>query len=251
MSGLSNFLNIRPLDVLDIFLLSFLFYRIILYLQGTRSMRTLFGLFLILVSYLLADYLNLNGITWIFDGFFSYFVIIIVVLFQADIRSGLARMGAGTFFMPSFGRRSDLVEIITQSCLKFSEEKTGALIVLERKIGLKNLQTGGIEINAFPSIPLIVSLFNKNVPLHDGAMIIDNRHQIRSMGAILPLSVNVGLNPELGTRHRAAIGVSEETDALVIVVSEQSGKISFAQKGVLTVIEREVMKSELSRKLDD
>ncbi|KAK3606898.1 hypothetical protein CHS0354_018493 [Potamilus streckersoni] len=233
----SQFSEFRLRDLLDILLLSVLIYRITLLIQGTRTMYILYGLLFIIISAVVASEMRLYGVTLVFNSFISSIVIIVVILFQADFRNALARVGTRQFLKGAFtGRKDELVDIFVRAVQQMSEERTGALIVFERTMDTKNLQNGGILMNAVPSVQLLVSIFDKHVSMHDGAVILDRKRLIKTAGAILPLTVNIEKRVEYGTRHRAAIGISEETDAVALVVSEQTGRVSYTKGGQIEVI---------------
>ena len=243
-----HLLNISPTDALDIVMLSTLFYWLILLVQGTRTKNILLGLLLLSFAYLVSNFLKLEGMNMLLNNFFNSFVLVVVVLFQADFRNALANIGRGKFLKGSLPNKN-ILEIMHTVCTTLSRQYCGALFVFEKDISLNNLYTGSIEVNGLPSVPLILSIFDKNVPVHDGAMIFDKKHNIKVIGAILPLTVNLDMRTEYGTRHRAAIGISEETDASCIVVSEQTGAISLAKKGKIYKIEPSELMNTLSQNI--
>mgnify|MGYP000735945113 CR=1 FL=1 len=232
---LKQFLDIDIVDLLDILILSVLFYWLILLVQGTRTKNILFGLSLLSFGYLGANILNFNGLNLLLNNFFNSFMVVVVVLFQADFRNALANIGRGRFFKEKENDKN-IHGILFDVCGLLSKESCGALFVFEKNISLNNLYTGSIAVNAIPSVPLIQSIFDKHVPVHDGAMIFSKKYLIKDIGAILPLTVNLDMRTEYGTRHRAAIGISEETDAICIIISEQNGAISIASKGQIQKI---------------
>lgn len=224
--------NLRWQDVLDIAILSIVIYQILLMLRGTRTIQILIGFLLVGIAFYFVDLLNLRGITWVLRNIFNSIVIVFIVLFQSEIKNALAQMGSKTIFSGVKNRQSvSLLDKILTVCQHFSKSRIGALIVLEKEMGLGDYYKGATEINAEFSQQLLVSLFHTNSPLHDGAVIINGKGKIAYAGCILPISNQKDFSKKLGTRHRAALGLSEETDAAILVVSEESGRISLAWNG--------------------
>lgn len=227
-------LQIRWMDVVDIAILSIIIYRLILMLKGTRTVQIIIGFLIVSIVFLGAGYFHLAGVSWVLRNLFNSLVVVIIVLFQADFRNALARMGTQTlFFDYKKGKSSEFVEQLYKACSHMSKTGMGALVVLEREMGLRAYHKHATKINAEFSPQLLVTLFNAHAPLHDGAVIIDKNQMIAVAGSILPLSANLSLSDRMGTRHRAAIGLSEETDAIVLIVSEETGIVSFVWKGEL------------------
>ena len=227
-------LRIRWMDLVDITILAIIIYRLLLMLKGTRTVQIIIGFLIVSLVFLGAGYFKLAGVTWVLTNLFNSFVIVIIVLFQSDFRNALARMGTRTFFLDYKKSKSfDFIDNLYKACRHLSKTGTGALIVLEREMGLRAYYHNATKINAEFSPQLLVTLFNTHAPLHDGAVIIDKNQMIAVAGSILPLSTNLGLSGGMGTRHRAAIGLSEESDAIILVVSEETGIISFVWKGEL------------------
>jgi diadenylate cyclase len=219
-------------DTIDIVLVSVAIYYLLLLIRGTRAVQVLVGLGALISLRLVADTLDLLTISWILDNFLASAVLIIIVLFQADIRRALARMGG---FLPRLTARqeSQVLEEVVRACHALSQRRIGALIALERETGLDDVVSSGAPLDAVVSKDLLFAIFLRESPMHDGAAVI--RHgRVALAGAILPLSGRTELPAGLGTRHRAALGLSEETDAVVIVVSEESGGISLAVGGELS-----------------
>lgn len=225
-------LQIGLRDLIDIGLVTFAFYRVILLVKGTRAVSVIYGLLLVIVIYYLSEEFGLFTLNWLLTNFLGSLFLVIIIFFQADIRKALSELGAGSLWRRK--KVSDqLLDEIVLAVLSMAKSRTGALIVFERGVALGELIARGVEIKAAVSRELLVTIFSPNTPLHDGAAIIrDSR--IEAAGCILPLSSAVGLPSRLGTRHRAALGVSEETDALAVVVSEERGVISVAKGGELT-----------------
>ena len=217
--------------VLDIVVVAVIIYQLLVFIKGTRAVQMALGLALIVVFFYFSRWIALETVSWMLTNILPYFVFVIIVIFQHEIRRALVRFGQA----PLFGGystiyRNEFYDEIVLAVRTLTTNQTGALIVIERDIGLKTYIESGIALDAALSYDLLVSIFNPSVPLHDGAVIIQNR-RIAAGACFLPLTVKPRLSKELGTRHRAAIGVTEETDAVAIVVSEETGAISFAHDG--------------------
>ncbi|OLC36356.1 MAG: TIGR00159 family protein [Acidobacteria bacterium 13_1_40CM_56_16] len=217
--------------VLDIVVVAVIIYQLLVFIKGTRAVQMALGLALIVVFFYFSRWIALETVSWMVTNILPYFVFVIIVIFQHEIRRALVRFGQA----PLFGgfstiNRNEFYDEIVLAVRTLTTNQTGALIVIERDIGLKTYIESGIALDATLSYDLLVSIFNPSVPLHDGAVIIQNR-RIAAGACFLPLTVKPRLSKELGTRHRAAIGVTEETDAVAIVVSEETGAISFAHDG--------------------
>ena len=225
--------SLRWQDLFDIILLSIIFYRILILIRGTRTIPMLMGFVLLLGLYLVSLILNLEATQLLLDNLGQSLVLVLVVLFQTDIRNALVQIGIFTLFRENNQQKKDVVDGILQACLAMSQQRIGALIVLEQEVGLKNYSDRGTQVNAKVSEPLLLSIFHPTSPLHDGAVIINNKGNLTAAQCILPVSMNSRLSKSLGTRHRAAIGLTEETDAAVIVVSEERMEISLSYKGQL------------------
>ncbi len=225
------FYHLRWQDALDIILVAVIIYQVILILKGTQAMPVLGGMFLLFLVYLGARRLNLFTLEWLLDGIVKSFLLITIILFQSDIRRVLSRMGRKAF-LSTPASEPLILEEISGAVDFMSDRHIGALIALESQVGLSNYLEGAVKMDALVSKELLVSLFWPHNPTHDGAVIIQG-DRVAAAGCVLPLSGNPNLDPELGTRHRAAVGLSESTDALVIVVSETSGAVSLAQGGRL------------------
>jgi diadenylate cyclase len=252
MDWLSELLRRRPAvswwDLLDVALVSILIYELLLLIRGTRAMQmALSGGFLIALFFI-SQWLDLETVNWVIRNLATYVVFAIIVLFQADIRRALAHFGRAQFFK-YFERSSsddETVEELVVASTTLAARRIGAIIVIERQIGLRNYIEGGIPLDATVTYDLLTSIFQPNSPLHDGAVIVQG-NRIAAAACFLPLSVNPRVSRELGTRHRAALGLTEENDAVAIVVSEESGAISLAISGSL---ERGVEAAMLRRRLE-
>lgn len=222
------------LQVLDVLIVGYLIYRGLLIIKGTRAAPMLGGLTIIVVLYFAARYLGFATLDWILSNFLSSIILVVVVLFQDEIRRGLTKFGLQPWFRRSPGRVVDkTVEDITLICSRLARLKLGALIVVQGEVGLDEFVEEAVELDAVLNRKLVLSLFVKDSPLHDGAVLIDG-DRVRAAGCVLPLSFNPDLDPNLGTRHRAALGLSERSDAIVLVVSEESGAVSLARDGRLS-----------------
>jgi diadenylate cyclase len=231
MFGEFNLPSLTWTSVLDIFVVAFIIYYVLVFIKGTRAVQMVLGLALIVIFFYFARWLQLQTVSWILTNILPYFVFVIVVIFQSEIRRALARFGQAPFFTGfSTLNRNELYDEIILAVNTLASNQTGALIVVERDIGLKTYIESGIAIDAALSYDLLVTVFNPAVPLHDGAVIVQNG-RIAAAACFLPLTVKPRLSKELGTRHRAAIGVTEETDAVAIIVSEETAAISFAHDG--------------------
>lgn len=221
-------------NVVDILIVAYLLYRGLLLIRGTRAAPMLSGLAVIAFVYFLAKGIGLVTLTWLLNNFLSSIILVVVVVFQDEIRRGLTKVGTHPVFRkshsPSIFDKS--IEDITLVCSRLSQTRTGALIVVQREVGLSEFMEEGVTLDALLHRKLLVSLFHKESPLHDGAVLIEG-DRIKAAGCVLPLSFNPDLDPNLGTRHRAALGLSERSDALVVVVSEENGSISLARDGRL------------------
>ncbi len=242
MNYITGFVQVFKLsDLIDISILAVVIYQLMKVIRETRAMQLLKGIALLLLMLLLSDWLNLTAINYILGNTVQVGVFAIVVIFQPELRNVLERVGrskAGKL-MDIFSGANDgekalkVIDELCEAAENLSRTKTGALIVIERQTKLGDVIRTGSIINADMSAPLLENIFVPNTPLHDGAVIVrDDR--IYVAGCLLPLTSNSNLSRELGTRHRAALGISEASDAMVIVVSEETGKISIAINGTLT-----------------
>src|SRR5215467_13898813 len=217
--------------VLDIFILAFLIYQLLVFIKGTRAVQMAVGLGLVIAFFYVSRWVRLETLSWMLTNILPYFVFAIIVIFQHEIRRALARFGQAPLFAGfSSINRNEFYDEIILAITTLASQQTGALIVIERDIGLKTYIESGITMDAALSYDLLVTIFNPSVPLHDGAVIVQSG-RIAAAACFLPLTVKPRLSKELGTRHRAAIGVTEETDAVAIIVSEETGAISFAHDG--------------------
>lgn len=217
------------LGAADILVVAFLIYELIMIVRGTRAAHILAGILTLIVIYNLSIWLRLELLRFILSYAMPYMAIAVIVLFQSEIRRTLARIGRKRLFGRAI-RRREITEEIILAVSKLSAERTGALIVLERDIGLRTFIESGVRLDAHISRDLLLCIFRKDAALHDGAVIVQ-KGRVSAAACFLPLSMNPALSAKLGTRHRAAIGITEETDCLAIVVSEETSRISIAAFG--------------------
>ena len=244
-SIIANFQTFKLADLLDIVIIAFLIYQLLGIINRTRAGQLAKGALLVLAVYLVANVLNMRTVTWLLNSLLQVGLLTLVVLFQPEIRRALERMGqtdqwAGKLFNikgryndPSFkGAWRSAIIAICDAAERSSETKTGALIVLERNTNLSEIVRTGTPVNSAVNLEVLGTIFYEGTPLHDGAAIIENG-RIKAAGCVLPLSNNLDLGKDMGTRHRAGLGMSENSDAIVVVVSEETGIISLAKNGVL------------------
>lgn len=226
--------NIRLLDILDICIVAFIIYRIILLIKGTRAVQMLLGLAVVLIVYMGSRVGELHTLNWFLSNFLSSIILVIVVLFQNDIRRALMHVGRNPFLGgATYHEESHLIEELVKACVALANRKIGALIVVERETGIKDILESGTILDATISSNLIRAIFMPTSPIHDGALVVQ-QGRLSLAGCFLPLTQGGNLSTELGTRHRAAIGLTELADAIAIVVSEETGKISVAVNGGMT-----------------
>jgi diadenylate cyclase len=237
--------GIRWTDTLDIALLWFVVYRALMLVRGTRAFQSLLGLMVAVVLYFLSERLELYAVHWVLENFFVYIVLAVIILFQSDIKRGLA--GAGGRLFPSFSAQpaqSAMEEIIRASFLMASR-RIGALIALEREASLEDYADGGNRLDARVSSELFLATFHPTSPLHDGAAVV-RKDRVLAAKVFLPLSLSKDVSRFYGTRHRAAIGLTEETDAVVVIVSEERGTVSLVLHGeVQPVADQNEMRERL------
>lgn len=236
--------------LLDIGLVAFIYYNIINLVRGTRAAAVLYGLVVVLVVYYVSDLFNLYTLNALLGEFLTSIFLVVVILFRTDIRKALARMGTKRFWSKS-EVRDDTLDHLTLAVMKMSSMRTGAIIVIEKSVPLGDIIERGIEIDAKVNRELIETIFVPETPLHDGAVII-RRDRMIAAACILPLSSKLKGQPMYGTRHRAALGISEYSDSITVVVSEERGEVSVAMNGRLTtsldeVRLRRVLRNALGR----
>ncbi len=251
MSQLNDFIatyiarmpSIRWVDIVEILLIAFLMYHILVWVKNTRAWSLLKGIIVIAVFILIAAYFQMNTILWIVQNAFGVAVTAVVVILQPELRKALEELGQKNIISSIIpfetgrtseeGRFSDkTINEITKACVEMGKVKTGALIVIEQNQSLSEYERTGIDVDGIVTSQLLINIFEKNTPLHDGAVIVRG-NRITSATCYLPLSDNMALSKDLGTRHRAGVGISEATDSMTVIVSEETGKISVAYKGEL------------------
>jgi diadenylate cyclase len=247
---LTNLLRRPPVgwwDLLDIAIVSFIFYEFLKLIRGTRAVQMAAGSLLIVGLFYLSRLVPLQTVNWMIRNMLVYVAFAAIVIFQSDIRRALAHFGQAPFFR-YFNRQeaaNETIEELVVAATMLSSQRTGAIIAIEREIGLRNYIESGIPIDATLTYDLLVTIFQTSSPLHDGAVIVQE-DRIAAAACFLPLTVNPRVSRELGTRHRAAIGLTEENDAVAIVVSEERGQIALAMNGR---IERAISADELRERL--
>ena len=246
--------KISIIDIIQIALIAFFVYQFMVWIKYTHAYTLLKGILVVLLFILVAYIFKMNTILWIAKNFFSLGIMAVIVVFQPELRRALEKLGEKQFLSSivpfetnkeSSRFSEDTMDSIIDAAYNMGRVKTGALIVVEQAIHLTEYESTGIKMDCLVSMQVLMNIFEHNTPLHDGAIIIRG-DRIVSATCYLPLSDNMGLSKELGTRHRAAVGMSEVSDALIIVVSEENGKVSVAQGGVL---DRAVTREELREKL--
>ena len=227
-----NYFNLRWQDLLDIVLTAILIYQLLLFLRGTQGIQVLAGILILLLAYWGARRLDLFTLEGFLESFAKSLVLIIIILFQSDIRRMLTRVGRKAVFRYGYSE-PQVLEEIAAAADSLAKLKYGGLFVLLRQSKLRDFQEGGISLDATVSRELLVNLFWPGSPTHDGAVIILG-DQILSAGCVLPLTQQTGFDKSLGTRHRAGIGITEQSDAVAVIISEEKGQISLAQEGKLS-----------------
>ncbi|HLN87722.1 MAG TPA: diadenylate cyclase CdaA [Candidatus Limnocylindrales bacterium] len=228
--------QIRWQDLLDIGIIAFLVYRALHIVRGSRAMQMIIGLAVILVAYVSSRALELFTLNWILDNFLASIILVIIVIFQSDIRRALTQVGSAPLFTQTermVQRREDIIEEVAQAAVAMASKHVGGLIVFQREVGLSEYMEIGTRLDARVSRELLESVFLPHSPIHDGALVIQNG-RVSAVRCLLPLSTNPHLKQSWGTRHRAALGVTEETDAVAVVISEQEGAVTLVVAGNVT-----------------
>ena len=226
-----GFLTVTLIDLVDLLLVSWLFYKVYIYFKGTRAGQMLAGLVILMLASFLFNAFGFSASSWLVNQFQTVWVVAFVILFQPELRRLLIYVGQTRFFQRIFrvGTSRTIMSIIEAS-IQLQERHWGGLIVVQKETGLRSYKEQGTQLKAEVTAPLLVSIFNPSSPLHDGAVIIQN-DIIDAAACILPLTESKMIDPEMGTRHRAALGISEETDAIVVLISEEKARISVAEDG--------------------
>jgi len=244
------FINVRIRDIIDILIVAFAFYKIFMLVRETRAEQLIKGIVVLFVITKVSEWLQLFTVFWILENTMTVGVIALLIVFQPELRRALEYIGRSRFFTKSLVEIKDedidnVTDEIVEAVASLSRQKIGALIVIEGDTGLNEVVETGTKISGKISSGLLINIFIPNTPLHDGAVII-KEDVVKAAGCFLPLTDNMGLSKELGTRHRAALGISERSDSIAIVVSEETGAISVAENGVLSrYIDIKVLKQNL------
>ena len=241
--------SVRLRDAIDILVVAVVLYRVFVMFKETRAVQMLLGLGGLMLASFVARRFELYSTSWLLDNFWSFWVLALIVLFQPELRRALAQVGQSRFFqgmaLAAREQQSHLLDDVIKAADALAARRIGALLVLERNTGLRNYAELGVPLDAVVSADLLVSLFLPYSPLHDGAAVIRG-DRVAAAGCFLPLSRNTQLARAMGTRHRAALGLAEETDAAVVVVSEESGRISLAVDGRMeSALDREGLRRRL------
>ncbi|HOU16398.1 MAG TPA: diadenylate cyclase CdaA [Candidatus Marinimicrobia bacterium] len=243
-----KFLSVTIWDVIDIIVVYIIILKLYQFFKGSRASQMLIGLAIILLTSFIARALNLQSLSWIMGNLQTIWAIAFVIIFQPELRRILIYLGQSRFVRRFLSEsKSKTIEAVIEASRELVRRKWGGLFVLVREVGLKPIKERATPINAEVSASLLVSIFNPGSPLHDGAVLIQN-DIIEAAGCILPLSDSPDLDPQMGTRHRAALGISEESDAVVVVVSEETQKIAVAYQGILyRNVDEDSLRALLSR----
>ena len=237
-----GFLTFTLIDLIDIILDTWVFVKVYQYFKETRAGQMLVGLVILLIASFLFNSFGLSAMSWLVNQFQTVWVVAFVILFQPEIRRLLIYVGQTRFFQSIFKMgTSRSLEAIVNASLQLSKKRWGGLIVIQRETGLRSYKDASVQLKAEVSTPLLLSIFNPESPLHDGAVILQNT-LIEAAGCILPLTESQMILPEMGTRHRAALGITEESDAIVVIISEERGTISTAENGRFTNLDVDEMK---------
>lgn len=248
MEVIANFFRsyFNIIDVIDIALISYIIYRILLLLRGTRAIYMLITIILLMVILAISEVLDLRVTRWVLSNMSGYFFLALIIIFQPELRRALAFIGESKFFERSVSLNTQLVEELVKTATILANRQLGALIVIQRNTDLSHYITLGSKMDSVVTKELLLSVFIPYSPLHDGAVILDGS-RISYAGCILPLTKRDDIAQQYGTRHRAAIGITEETDAVVIVVSEERGEISLAVEGnIIPNLDASMLRNRLS-----
>ena len=232
-------------NVIDIVLVAIVIYQFLMLVRGTRAAPMLVGVAAVGLGFYIARIGELTTLSWLVSTLVPYVIFALIVVFQAEIRHALANLGARLTFSRAWDSESDAYDDIVLAANLFSQNQTGALIVIEREIGLRTYIESGVPMDARLSYDLLATIFRPSAPLHDGAVIVQ-KDRIAAAACFLPLSMNPVLSTQMGTRHRAGIGITEETDSIAVIVSEETGAISLAVAGNF---ERDITVEQLRERL--
>src|SRR5438552_6121976 len=239
--------HVSVIAVLDILLVAVIIYEFLMLIRGTRAAPMLVGVAVLALAFYFARVGELTTLNWLISTLLPYVVFTLIVVFQSEIRHALARLGSRLTFSRTSSSEGDVYDDIVLAANLFSQNQTGALMVIEREIGLRTYIESGVPLDARLSYDLLATIFRPSAPLHDGAVIVQ-KDRIAAAACFLPLSMNPVLSTQLGTRHRAGIGVTEETDAIAVIVSEETGAISLAVGGK---IERDATVEQLRERMGE
>ncbi|MCU6793811.1 MULTISPECIES: diadenylate cyclase CdaA [Paenibacillus] len=244
-------INIK--DIIDILIVSYVIYKLILLVRGTRAIQLLKGIFVVVVTWALSTWFKLSTLQWMMNQMFTFGVLAVIIIFQPELRRALEQLGRGALFSRTPTETDNELNKRVGEVIKavdyLARRKIGAIIVFERETGLNDYIESGIAIESHISSELLINIFIPNTPLHDGAVLVRN-NRLMAAGCYLPLSENPFISKELGTRHRAAIGMSEVSDAVCVIVSEETGQISLALNGhIIRDIKEEALLSKLFEEL--
>ena len=239
--------HISVISIIDVLLVAILIYQFLVLVRGTRAAPMLVGVATLGLAFYFAQLGELRTLNWLLSTLLPYAMFALIVVFQSEIRHALANLGSRISLMRSSNSVADVYDDIVLAANLFSQDQTGALIVIEREIGLRTYIESGVALDARLSYDLLATVFRPSAPLHDGAVIVQ-RDRIAAAACFLPLSMNPVLSTQLGTRHRAAIGITEETDAVAVIISEETGTISMAVAGS---IERDLTVERLRERLSN
>lgn len=239
--------HLTGIAVLDVLLVAIIIYQLLVLIRGTRAAPMLVGVAALALAFYFARIGELTTLNWLLSTLLPYAVFALIVVFQAEIRHALAGLGRKLYFNRSLSSEADAYDDVVLAANLFSQNQTGALIVIEREIGLRTYIESGVVLDARLTYDLLATIFRPSAPLHDGAVIVQS-DRIAAAACFLPLSMNPVLSTQLGTRHRAGIGITEETDAIAVIVSEETGAISLAVGGN---IERDMTVEGLRERLSE
>jgi len=249
------FANFRPQDLLDIFIVAVIFYRLLMFIRETRAEQLIKGLIVLLIVLNISEWLELYMVRFILQNAMTFGAVALLVVFQPELRRALEYIGRSKIYSKSIAEILDEefnenMDNIADAIAYLSQQKIGALVVMEKQTGLSDIINTGIRIESKISSELLMNIFMPNAPLHDGAVVI-RKNKIMAAGCFLPLTTSNQLSKELGTRHRAALGMVENSDALVIIVSEETGAISIAREGKLSrFLDTQTLKSLISESFE-
>ncbi len=239
--------NIRPVDIIDILLVAIIIYWILMLIRGTRAVQIMTGLCLLFFIFLASKQFGLLTFQWLVGNFLAYIIVIMVIIFQNEMRAGLAQIGKYRLFRMGSGAKTEVIDELIEAIGAISMDRRGTIIILERDMGLKDIAARGIPIDGKLSYDLIISITHPDSPLHDGAIVVSNERVVAA-GVILPIIQEVMNIPMRGARHRAALSITYETDAVSIVVSEENGEISLCmERGEKIISSPEELKLILRR----